>query len=565
MLELYTAFVKNNLATLIFYVVVVCFLSIERVAIPHMYGKLLESLRAAKFDETTLLFGTVVGIFVVFQILDTVLTYIDAKLMPRFEAFVRRHVVDVIIDRHAQHYAELDLGNITSKLIKLPTNLNILFYRMKTFIFNHVFSIIVAVGYLFFCHPYLGAIFTVAFGLVALFTWAFCRQCSTPSYRRDESFDAMQESIQDILYNLQSVYVNDTQGEERDRIDELNDHTVKRVQDWVFCGIPYRVIFAVIFLSVFAAVTWTSIWLFRNKRLTLALLVSSFMVTFAILRTCIGFYHDFEDFIYVQGGMQVVSDYIDSLPAPCTDEASLQSRVPAHPKHDGVDIVFDEVSFVPEATPRETRAAATPTTPSRPLFDKFSLTLRAGQHVTVMGGIGSGKTTLAHMLLKLRCPTSGRITFNGTSLADLSASAVRQVVHYVPQHPRLFDRTLWENLVYGNHDPTLTRERVFALLQELRLDDVATVFREKMDESVGKQGSLLSGGQRQIVVLLRAVFNTEAKVLILDEPTSALDEKSRNQVVQLVREVAKGRTLLLITHDRALVGMTEGVVRLGEP
>ena len=99
--------------------------------------------------------------------------------------------------------------------------------------------------------------------------------------------------------------------------------------------------------------------------------------------------------------------------------------------------------------------------------------------------------------------------------------------------------------------------------KSLQLHDVLRVFRQKMHQPVGKQGSLLSGGQRQIVVLLRAVFNTHAKVLILDEPTSALDETSRDQVLKLVGEVAKGRTLVVITHDSGLVGMTEGVIRLG--
>lgn len=576
MLDIYKTFIQNNLTTLIVYVIIVCLLSIERVAIPHMYGKLLESLRAAKFDETTMLFGIVVSIFVVFQILDTVLTYIDAKLMPMFEAFVRRHVVDVIIDRHTQHYAELDLGNITSKLIKLPNNLNLLFYRVKTFLFNHVFSIIVAVGYLYYCHPYLGAIFTSAFVLLSIFTWSFCSTCSTPSYNRDATFDQMQESIQDILYNLQSVYVNRTQDEERDRIDVLNDHTVTRVQEWVFCGIPYRVIFGALFLCVFAGVTWTSIWLFRKKKMSLALLVSSFMVTFAILRTCISFYHDFEDFIYVNGGMQVVSDYLDSLPENRKDDDANRHTVPKHPKHDGVDIVFDRVSFVPELPPPPpdvavppshlTAAASTTATASpsatKPLFHDFTLRLPAGKHVAVMGGIGSGKTTLAHLLMKLRSPTSGTITFNGTPIDQLSTAAVRRTVHYVPQHPRLFNRTLWENIVYGNHDNTLTETRVYSLLESLKLHDVLQVFRQKMHQPVGKQGSLLSGGQRQIVVLLRAVFNTHAKVLILDEPTSALDETCRDQVLKLVREVAKGRTLVVITHDSGLVGMMGGVVRL---
>ena len=544
MIQLFQTFIEANRGILGIYVLIMCFLTAERVAIPHFYGKLLESIKQAKFSQTTKMFGIVVGIFVLFQILDTILTYIDAKLMPHFEAYVRRYVTDSIIQRHEQHYTELDLGNITSKLIKLPSNLNFLFYKVKAFLFNHVLSIIITASYLFYCHPHLGAIFSSSFGAVALITWGFCRQCSKPSYAREEAFDHTQESIQDILLNLHSVYINQTLPQEQRNIDVINSETVRRTQDYVFCGIPYRIMFAILFLIVFSGITWTSIKLYRQKKIELAILVSSFMVTFSILRTCISFYFDFETFIYLYGGIQVVADYLDKLPKP---QPNTNTSLPSKP-HKGVDIRIRNIVYYNSPTSK------------RPLFKRLSLHIPTGEHIAVMGGIGSGKSTLAHLILRLRNYSSGEIRFNDTRLEDISINSLRKLVHYVPQHPRLFNRTLWENISYGN--PDLKVEKVYALLQKLQLHDLESIFRNKMFESVGKQGSELSGGQRQIVLLMRALFNTQHKVLILDEPTSALDQKSRNQVIQIIQTMANASTVIVITHDDELAKMMERVVRI---
>lgn len=525
-----------------------CLLTIERVSVPHYYGKLLESIKRAKFDEATTFFIIVISIFFVFQVLDTLLTYIDAKLMPYFEAYVRQYVTDTIIDRYEEQYTELDLGNITSKLIKLPSNLNYLFYKVKAFLFNHVLSIVITAGYLFYCHPILGGIFTCAFAVVAFITWGFCCQCSAPSYKRQEAFDSTQESIQDILSNLQSVYIHQTKPFEQKNIDHISKETIRHTQNYVFCGLPYRIVFALLFICVFAAITWMSISLYRQKKMSLATLVSSFMVTFSILRTCISFYFDFETFIYLYGGIQVVADYLHHLPTPSTSTTHNHTL-----PHTGTDIEVRDVVYHTE----KNTSSHTPTTP---LLNHLSLTIGAGEHVAITGNVGSGKSTLAHLLLRLRRCQEGKILFNNIDIADISISSLRSTVHYVPQQPRLFHRTLWENISYGNDE--LTIDEVYRLLDTLQLDDVNRVFRRKMHKSVGKHGSELSGGQRQIVFLMRAMFNKHCSVLILDEPTASLDTLSRNHVIQLIQSMSSNKTLIVITHDNELARLMHRTLHL---
>ena len=294
--------------------------------------------------------------------------------------------------------------------------------------------------------------------------------------------------------------------------------------------------FAVLFLIVFSGITWTSISLYRQKKIELSILVSSFMVTFSILRTCISFYFDFESFIYLYGGIQVVSDYLDKLPQKTK---SATRTIPTHEvSKKGIDIDIRNITYYAQPTH------------TQPLFHNLNLHIPAGTQIAIMGGIGSGKSTLAHLLLRLRNCDKGSILLNNVNIQEITLNSLRKNVHYVSQTPRLFNRTLWENISYGNGK--LQVEKVYALLQKLELYDLESVFRKKMHHSVGKHGSELSGGQRQIVLLMRALFNTDYRVLILDEPTSALDSHSRKQVIALIQWISKQSTVIVITHDEKL-------------
>jgi ABC-type bacteriocin/lantibiotic exporter with double-glycine peptidase domain len=119
----------------------------------------------------------------------------------------------------------------------------------------------------------------------------------------------------------------------------------------------------------------------------------------------------------------------------------------------------------------------------------------------------------------------------------------------VPQTPRLFNRTLWENLSYGFKEGEVKESDFITILEDLNMKETAQTFKEKMHKSVGKKGSHLSGGQRQIVWILRCLLK-KAPVVILDEPTSALDEDSRNKVVTLMKTLQKKRTIIVISHDK---------------
>ena len=277
-----------------------------------------------------------------------------------------------------------------------------------------------------------------------------------------------------------------------------------------------------------------------------------------------GFYYDFESFVYLYGGIKVVSDYIERMPSACA--GAREQSIPPAPGG-GIALEFDNVTFSYRDDAQSLRSAhqwrqrrRQHAAASRPIFHGLQLRVPAKQRIAVMGGIGSGKSSLAQLLLRLQCHQSGHIRLNGRDTTQIDLRDIRRRITYVPQHPRLFDRTLWDNLSYGND--TLTPQHVYHMLQTLGMRDLERVFRQKMYQSVGKQGSYLSGGQRQMVWLLRALFDSRAQVLILDEPTSSLDQRSRAQVIRVIEQISHDRTLVIITHDDDLLTLVDRVVRL---
>ena len=126
--------------------------------------------------------------------------------------------------------------------------------------------------------------------------------------------------------------------------------------------------------------------------------------------------------------------------------------------------------------------------------------------------------------------------------------------------PILFDRTLWENISYGFKEGELKREDVLDILEKMGMGELGLIFKNRFDKSVGKKGSFLSGGQRQVVWVLRALLG-KAKVIILDEPTSALDDDNKENVKRMIKFLTKNRTLIIITHEKELLeGMDRVIV-----
>ncbi|MFJ3335522.1 thiol reductant ABC exporter subunit CydD [Streptomyces sp. NPDC086766] len=190
-----------------------------------------------------------------------------------------------------------------------------------------------------------------------------------------------------------------------------------------------------------------------------------------------------------------------------------------------------------------------------------SFIVEPGETVALVGPSGAGKSTLLNVLLGFVRPTGGRVRIGGADLADLDPEQWRSRVAWVPQRPHLYAGTIAENVRLAR--PDADDAAVRRALADAGALEFVDALPEGADTALGEDGAGLSAGQRQRLALARA-FLADRPVLLLDEPTAALDGATEAEVVDAVRRLSVGRTVLLVVHRPALLGVADRVVRLRE-
>ncbi|MGR3871139.1 thiol reductant ABC exporter subunit CydD [Streptomyces graminifolii] len=190
-----------------------------------------------------------------------------------------------------------------------------------------------------------------------------------------------------------------------------------------------------------------------------------------------------------------------------------------------------------------------------------SFTVDPGETVALVGPSGSGKSTLLNALLGFVRPAEGRVSVGGVDLADVDLEHWRSRIAWVPQRPQLYAGTIAENVRLARRDADDTAVR--RALADAGALDFVDALPEGIGSVLGEDGAGLSAGQRQRLALARA-FLADRPVLLLDEPTAALDGATEGEVVEAVRRLAVGRTVLLVVHRPALLAVADRVVRVTE-
>ncbi|MEV6671137.1 thiol reductant ABC exporter subunit CydD [Streptomyces sp. NPDC051162] len=196
---------------------------------------------------------------------------------------------------------------------------------------------------------------------------------------------------------------------------------------------------------------------------------------------------------------------------------------------------------------------------AEPSLAETSFEVRPGETVALVGPSGAGKSTLLDVLLGFARPAAGRVLVGGTDLSSLSPGSWRDQVAWVPQRPHLFAGTVAENVRLAR--PEATDAQVREALRAAGALDFVSMLHHGTDTRLGEDGAGLSAGQRQRIALARA-FLADRPVLLLDEPTANLDGETEAAVVEAVRRLAEGRTVLLVVHRPALLAVADRVVRV---
>jgi ATP-binding cassette subfamily C protein LapB len=183
--------------------------------------------------------------------------------------------------------------------------------------------------------------------------------------------------------------------------------------------------------------------------------------------------------------------------------------------------------------------------------------IRAGEHVAILGRMGSGKTTIHKLILGLYEPTEGAVMVDGIDLRQIDPAELRRSVGYVQQDTNLFYGTIRDNIAVSA--PHADDEQVLSAARIGGIDEFINAHPKGFDMLVGERGETLSGGQKQGVGIARAMI-TNPSIVLLDEPTSAMDHSGEESIKKRLMEAAVGKTLMVITHRSSLFDLVDRII-----
>ncbi|WP_100962315.1 ABC transporter ATP-binding protein [Bosea sp. FBZP-16] len=287
----------------------------------------------------------------------------------------------------------------------------------------------------------------------------------------------------------------------------------------------------IVLLALRAAVIGLVIWLWANGQASpgdVAFVLTSYAV--------------------VHGYLRDVGQHVHNLQRSVNDMEelvamhSLPFGVPDRPGATAMDVTAGEIAFE--------RVTFHYGGHIEPLYRDFSLTIKAGEKVGLVGRSGSGKTTFVKLVQRLYDVTDGRIAIDGRDIASATQASLRAQIAIVQQEPVLFHRSLAENIAYGRPGASMAQIEQAAKLANAH--EFIMRLPKGYGTLVGERGVKLSGGERQRVALARA-FLADAPILILDEATSSLDSESEALIQEAMERLMEGRTTIVIAHRLSTV------------
>ncbi|MBR9729389.1 ABCB family ABC transporter ATP-binding protein/permease [Shewanella intestini] len=196
---------------------------------------------------------------------------------------------------------------------------------------------------------------------------------------------------------------------------------------------------------------------------------------------------------------------------------------------------------------------------SRAILNQVSLSVPAGSKVAVVGDSGAGKSTLIKLLYRFYDVDNGTITIDGVNINELSLDALRRAIAIVPQDTVLFNRSIYDNILYGQ--PGASEQEVKEAAELAHLTGFIESLPDKWQTMVGERGLKLSGGEKQRVSIARAILK-QAPILVFDEATSSLDSRSEKAILSAIKVAEQGHTSLVVAHRLSTIVDADMIVVL---
>ena len=543
--ELLIQFTYTHKFTVIIYLLVtIISYPLINIYIPDYYGKVISSFK----DGTDLIYMVkmLLLLYVIGRIFDELVLYCQYLILPNFSEYITSSIFALVINNFKYDFENIKIGEIISKLTKMP---DILFSYSNLIRIDFLKQLIIFIA-AFIHYSSISKTIVIAFAGFIIIHYIYFFVMLKYFYGCNKKVNIFQdnvyENLNDTMQNISSVYSLNQQEYEKKRFYEYSFADYKEIfgETYIYYLWSFG-LWAIVNISMFVILNYILYKSYTKKIITSGQLVSSFVITWSILGVYQKAIDSAWDLSEVYGTLYNLEDYFNDL---AKKNKSLKPETDKKTFKDG-DIVISGVYHKYKTPLRDTASGNEPKQYETIqddddfVLENISMTIKKGEKVAFIGKIGSGKSTLVKLIMGYQPLVMGSITIGGVSVNDMSDDDIRKNIFYIPQKPKLFNRTLYDNIVYG----MVSKPSKEKILDIMKLYDIH--FKMDMDEKVGVEGNSISGGQRQMVWLLRALLHP-ASILIMDEPTSALDPTNKQLINSIIKKTSVQKTVIIVSHDK---------------
>ena len=512
---------------------------IEMIVLSDLFSHFTTAVNNLQYANSITILLKIAGLSVFVDTVYMLSNYFDKIYYPMMEKFIRFELIDVIFKNIEVNYEKEEISNHIIKALKIPNTVTTFTGRFIYWVVTFVLTTIVILGYILYLDPLIGGMTLLVFVLFFILYYYILLDTKNTSEQRENEEKKLMSNIDDVLSNSISIICTKKIKDEKEFL--TNKHSIyddsHETQLWSSSKGGYVLSFLITIILV--VYVYAILRLYKNHKIDGTSTIKVIIIMLFFVR-------------YIktssQGSIRVIAEYgklaenemdIRKLLVDKADSTGHKKNIPITG-----DIEFKNVSF--EYARASAPAAIEISGEDHPkTLDNVSFKINPRDRVAIIGTNGSGKSTIIKLLSGFFKPTEGQILFNGEDSRNINREYLRSNLSIVSQKVVLFNRTVLDNICYATNTP---KEEVVKILDRLKIMNVFKKLPQGLDTMAGARGEKLSGGQRQIIYLLRSYLSNKP-ITIMDEPTAAVDAFHKKYVTQMIDEMAKKTTMIVVTHD----------------
>ena len=527
---------KNRLSIIFFVLVSLFMLPLESIGLSSNVEKIITIIQKNKnYKDIYKYILFIIIIYLVIRFMGCIQYYFEILIDNNLVEEIRDNMFYSLIEKYKKRYKEIEVGKLISYFTIVPNIYQDLIYRFLRYIVPYIGGILLLSLYYYYVHFKFGICISLYLLLVGAVLYFVGKECVKKCVKKFESYHNINENIQDKMTNILSILVNNQDKKEKqdNKHREMKHKSISLNTDLTILKLD--IIINVITIMFFICM----LYLFFKKMLIKVenlKLITPFLVFFYLV-------------MYIDGVKWFIIDFFNLLGILKSFDKTFiieEKKLKFGKKKDCINKGFIQMKNINISFN------------TKIIHNNLNIEFYPNKINTIIGKSGSGKSTILKMIIGLIPPNKGKILFDNTNITQIDLNYLRKNISVVSQDVKLFNSSVYSNISYGNNT---NKEKINKLLNNFKIMNIYRNLPKDLDSNVGVNGSNLSNGQRQLILILRSYLQNK-RIFILDEPTTSLDPKTKEIILNIIKNISKNKTTIIVTHDNSVKSISDNIINL---